>query len=385
MKPIYDYIIIGSGLSGLLMAYRMAQDPWFDSKSILILEKDLQKGNDRTWCFWEPLGGEFDDIIHKTWNKAFIGNASFEKVHDLEPFQYKMIRSADFYNKTKGVISKKSNIECKFDSIEKWIESGDKILIQGKKDHYEATYVLNSIFNPDDLLDQKKYPYLKQHFVGWFIKTKQEVFNPDVVHFMDFTIPQKGNTRFMYVLPTSKTEALVEYTLFSEDLLTKQEYETALEDYLKELGIQEYEIVETEQGNIPMTCYPLHQKNTKRMMYIGTAGGWTKPSTGYTFYNSLKLSTELLQFLKSGKTLEKFKISSRYWWYDLILLEVLHRHNEKGGELFGMMFEKINIKEIFTFLNEDGTLGSDLKIINAMPKGIFTLAFIKSFKKLLFN
>ena len=385
MKTTYDYIIIGSGLSGLLMAYRMAQDPWFDSKSILILEKEIQKGNDRTWCFWEPLGGEFDDIIHKTWNKAFIGNTSFEKVHHLNPFEYKMIRSADFYHKTKGVISKKSNIEFKCDSIVKYIESCDKIVIQGENDEYEATYVLNSIFNPDDLLHQKKYPYLKQHFVGWFIKTKQEAFNPDVVHFMDFTIPQKGNTRFMYVLPTSKTEALVEYTLFSEELLTKQEYEIALEDYLKELDIREYEIVETEQGNIPMTCFPLYQKNTKRMMYIGTAGGWTKPSTGYTFNNSLKLSTEILQFLKYGKTFEKFKISSRYWWYDLILLEVLHLHNERGAELFGLMFEKINIKEIFTFLNEDGTLGSDLKIINAMPKGIFTLAFVRSFKKLLFN
>lgn len=385
MKPTYDYIIIGSGLSGLLMAYRMAQDPWFDSKYILILEKDFQKGNDRTWCFWEPSGGEFDDIVHKTWNKAFIGNAFFEKIHDLDPFQYKMIRSSDFYNKTKGVISKKPNIEFKCDSIAKYIESNDKIVIQGENDNYEATYVLNSIFNPDDLLHQKKYPYLKQHFIGWFVKTKQEVFSPDVVHFMDFTIPQNGNTRFMYVLPTSKTEALVEYTLFSEDLLTKQEYETAIEDYLKGLGIQEYEIIEKEQGNIPMTCFPMHQKNTKRMMFIGTAGGWTKPSTGYTFYNSLKFSTELLQFLKSEKSFKKFKISSRYWWYDLILLEVLHLHNEKGAELFGLMFQKRKIKDILIFLNEDGSLISDIKTILSMPKLIFISSSIKSIKKIIFN
>jgi len=363
----------------------MASDEYFKDKSILILEKEDYKGNDRTWCFWEKQGGEFDEILTTTWNKAFIGNTTFKKVHTLDPFFYKMIRSEDFYKHTKNTFATKSNIEIKQDVVVDWLETDKKITIQGEKESYEGLMVLNSIFNPKAILNQKVYPYLKQHFIGWFIKTEEDIFEPDMVHFMDFTIPQKGNTRFMYVLPTSKKEALVEYTLFSEDLLTKEEYELALREYLFALGIKNYEITETEQGNIPMTCFPLHQKNTNRMMYIGTAGGWTKPSTGYTFYNSLKYSNQVIKHLKTEKSLKKFKISSRYWWYDLILLEVLHKHNERGGELFGMMFEKINIKDIFIFLNEDGTLLSDLRIINAMPKGIFTLAFIRSFKKLLFN
>lgn len=363
----------------------MSQDSWFVDKSILILEKENYKGNDRTWCFWEKKGGEFDSILSTTWNKAFIGNASFQKTHNLEPFQYKMIRSEDFYAFIKNIISSKSNIEIRQETVIDWIETKEKITIKGENNSYDAQKVLNSIFNPETILKQKKYPYLKQHFIGWFIKTDEDIFEPERVHFMDFTIPQKGNTRFMYVLPTSKKEALVEYTLFSEDLLTQEEYESALKDYLLGLGIKNYEINETEQGNIPMTCLPLHQKNTKRMIYIGTAGGWTKPSTGYTFYNSLKYSNRLTNFLKTKKNSNLFTLTSRYWWYDLILLEVLHKHNERGAELFGLMFEKINIKEIFTFLNEDGTLSSDLKIINAMPKGIFTLAFISSFKKLLFN
>jgi lycopene beta-cyclase len=385
LKKLYDFIIIGSGLSGLLTAYRMANDVWFSDKSILILEKDNNKGNDRTWCFWEPSEGEFDSILSTTWNKAFIGNTSYKRTHKLDPYQYKMIRSADFYDFTKKIISSKSNIEILQETVVEWIETKEKIIIKGEKNSYESRKVLNSILNTNTLLNQNKYPYLKQHFIGWFIKTDIDIFEPSLVHFMDFTIPQKGNTRFMYVLPTSKKEALVEYTLFSENILTKEEYESALREYLFNLGIKNYEIIETEQGNIPMTCFPLHQKNTKRMIYIGTAGGWTKPSTGYTFYNSLKYSKQLTAFLKTKKNSNSFKITSRYWWYDLILLEVLHQHNEKGGELFGMMFEKINIKDIFTFLNEDGTLLSDLKIINAMPKGIFTLAFIRSFKKLIFN
>ena len=50
---------------------------------------------------------------------------------------------------------------------------------------------------------------------------------------MDFSVAQKGNTRFMYVLPTSENEALLEYTLFSKDLLLKEEYEVEIQHYIQ--------------------------------------------------------------------------------------------------------------------------------------------------------
>jgi lycopene beta-cyclase len=36
----YDYIITGSGASGLMLAYRMAKDSFFDTASILIIDKE---------------------------------------------------------------------------------------------------------------------------------------------------------------------------------------------------------------------------------------------------------------------------------------------------------------------------------------------------------
>ena len=75
---------------------------------------------------------------------------------------------------------------------------------------------------------QDKYPLLQQHFIGWKIKTSEPAFTADKATFMDFSVAQKGNTRFMYVLPFSKTEALIEYTLFSKDLLPEKEYEECL-------------------------------------------------------------------------------------------------------------------------------------------------------------
>jgi lycopene beta-cyclase len=66
-----------------------------------------------------------------------------------------------------------------------------------------------------------------------------------------------------------------------------------------------------EQGSIPMTCYPSGKKKYKKVLNIGTAG-WTKASTGYTFKNSDKYSTQLVKFLEQGRNLKNFTIKLNF-------------------------------------------------------------------------
>jgi lycopene beta-cyclase len=199
---------------------------------------------------------------------------------------------------------------------------------------------------------------------------------------MDFSVEQRGNTRFMYVLPVSQTEALLEYTLFSHQLLDKSEYEREIKQYIEKLGISHYEIIEKEQGSIPMSCYPFWKKNTKRVLNIGTAGGWTKASTGYTFKNSDKKSTQLIAFLQTEQHLWKFHKKNKFWFYDLLLLDILDRHNELGAHLFSSMFKKGDSTLIFKFLDEETSLLEDLKIILKCPKMPFIAALFRSVRYL---
>jgi lycopene beta-cyclase len=85
---------------------------------------------------------------------------------------------------------------------------------------FSAPQVFSSLFDPKKITNQSKYPVLKQHFIGWFINAPKGSFDPDKILFMDFNIPQKQQTRFLYLLPQNDRQALVEYTLFSKDLLT---------------------------------------------------------------------------------------------------------------------------------------------------------------------
>ena len=106
----YDYIIVGSGASGLLMAYRMSLDTFFDNKSILLIDKEKKTKNDRTWCFWETPNGEWDDILTTSWKNIAFKSDIYSVKESIAPYEYKMIRSADFYDKMWSLIHTKENI-----------------------------------------------------------------------------------------------------------------------------------------------------------------------------------------------------------------------------------------------------------------------------------
>ncbi|TDR24442.1 lycopene cyclase family protein [Flavobacterium cheniae] len=369
----YHYIFTGSGLSTLMTVYEMLLSGKFKDKSILLIDENTKKANDRTWCLWDEHN-LFDEIVSKKWNQAIFANEKFNRVLELTPYQYKKINGLDFYELIFKKISEHKNIHFLNQKVVDFTELGNHCVVKTKEETFTCNKIFNSIYNPEIVTAQNKFPLIQQHFVGWFFKSKEAVFTPNCATFMDFSVEQKGNTRFMYVLPTSENEALLEYTLFSKDLLSKEEYESEIQKYIENLGITEYEIIEKEQGNIPMTCYPFWKHNTKNIINIGSAGGWTKASTGYTFKNASKKSKALVQFLKSESDFTKFHKKDKFWFYDLLLLDILSSKNELGSKIFSSMFRSGNSTVIFKFLDEETSIWEDLQVIWKCPKMMFVKA-----------
>lgn len=367
----YDYIITGMGASGLMLGYQMVMDPYFKQKKILILDKNVKDQNDRTWSFWENGEGIWDKILYKKWKNIYFGSHRYTNKINIDPYCYKTIRSKDFYEFTLQRIKESGNIEITYESLQKIDDEGTIVEVETDQRKYLADKVFNSVPLVMPHLDQKLYPVLNQHFLGWFVKAKKPSFDENTATFMDFEIAQNGNTRFMYVLPISGNEALIEYTLFSEALLQDQEYEDEIEKYLHQKGIDEYEIVEKEKGCIPMTSYEFRNHNSKNILHIGTMGGWTKASTGFTFSNSQKKIEKLLRFLKTKKDLSKFDKRTRFWYYDLLFLDVLYQNNHLGGELFSKLFKRNKSQQILKFLDEETTGIEDIRITTSLPWGVF--------------
>jgi lycopene beta-cyclase len=378
----YDYIFTGTGLAALMTVYKMIQSGNFREKSILLIDENTKKTNDRTWCFWQVEQSTWEQSITKKWDLALFANEKFSRDLELKPYQYNRVKGLDFYNQVFDLISKQKNIDFLNEKVTDINELQTHVYVATETKNFTGDKLFNSIYRKFAVESQTKYPVLQQHFIGWFIKSKEAAFNPAQATFMDFSVEQKGNTRFMYVLPTSTTEALLEYTLFSHDLLAKSEYEDEIQNYIKKLGITDYEIIEKEQGSIPMTCYPFWKKNTQRVLNIGTAGGWTKASTGYTFKNSDKKSTALITFLQKEKDFRKFHKQTKFWFYDLLLLDILDRKNELGASIFSSMFKKGSPVLIFKFLDEETSLYEDIKVILKCPKMPFVMALMRSVRYL---
>ena len=373
----YDYIITGSGASGLMLAYRMAKDSFFDNASILIIDKEKKTSNDRTWCFWENGEGEWDELLHKSWDKILFESNIYKNTIPLQSYAYKMLRSGIFYDKLWNFIDTKNNIRFIEDTVVDIKASTNGAIVETLKSNYFTTKLLNSIDLNKNYTLQKKYPVLLQHFCGWFIETDKNLFDDSTATFMDFTVDQKRNTRFMYVLPISPNKALFEYTLFSKEVLTKDEYEGELLKYLDTKFITEYTITEIEQGVIPMTSYKFWMQNSKNILHIGTVGGWTKASTGYTFKNTSKKTIQLIAFLKAENDFTHFRKKTRFWWYDLLLIDVLSSYNHLGSKLFSTLFKRNSLKNVFRFLDEETSFIEDLRIMLSMPPLRFIIALFR--------
>jgi lycopene beta-cyclase len=376
----YNYIFTGTGLAALMTVYEMILSKKLVDKTILLIDSDAKKKNDRTWCFWDEAS-LFDDIISKKWQSTLFANQSFQKKLNIEPYHYKMIQGLDLYKFIFNEISNQQNIHFLQEKVVDFSDLGNNCLVKTEETSFTCNKVFNSIFTPTLVTSQKKYPLLQQHFIGWFIKSKEQVFDENSATFMDFSVNQKGNTRFMYVLPTSKNEALIEYTLFSKDLLSKKEYEEEIKLYIKKIGITQYEIIEKEQGNIPMTSYPFWENNSKNIINIGSAGGWTKASTGFTFKNVIKKSKQLVSFLSTESDFTKFHKKDKFWFYDMLFIDVLYKNNAIGSEVFSRLFEDENSGLILKFLDEETSLLEDLKVISKCPK----ISFMKALLGRIFN
>ncbi|XLS29463.1 lycopene cyclase family protein [Flavobacteriaceae bacterium M23B6Z8] len=381
----YDYIIVGAGAAGLQLAYFMAKDPFFTSRKILVLDSNKKTQNDRTWCFWEKEKGIFENILYKTWDSALFASSYYTSSIKLAPYRYKMIRGIDFYEYVLSTLHKNESFDIRYETVKDINDQGSFVRVETNIEGYSAKKVFSSVFDPKPMLAQKDHPVLQQHFIGWFVKTERPVFNPEEVTFMDFTVTQKGNTRFMYVLPFSKHEALVEYTLFSEDLLPQADYENAIKEYLLELEAGTYEITDTERGSVPMTTFDFKQGNTPNFIKIGTAGGWTKASTGYTFKNTQQKASLLVSYLKEGRSLKSFNAANRFTFYDGILLDILQRKNHLGAFIFSKLFKRNKAEKIFKFLEDKTSLPEEIRIMASVADIHFTMAFfrylIKGFRR----
>ncbi len=354
----------------------MIDSGFANNKKILLLDRTQKQGNDRTWCFWEANENYFENIVHHSWKSLLVKESDQSIDLQMGDYQYKMIRSIDFYVSCFRKVKNYKNIDLVFEDVT--AVDTEKGEVTTPENIYLAPIIFSSVlFNVPNI--KKKQYYLLQHFKGWYIKTTQPVFNPQQATLMDF-IPSNEHTAFVYTMPTSSTEALIEYTFFSDDVFEDAIYEEKLKNYITKNLQGDYTITEKEFGVIPMTNIKFPTQEGK-VYFIGTAGGNTKASSGYTFTFIQKQCDEILKLLLQNKLPLTTPQPKRFSLYDSTLLNILAKNKLQGHKVFMRLFAKNPAHKIFKFLDNETTIVEELKIMTTVQQW----AFIKAAAKEIFQ
>lgn len=414
-KHNWDIIIAGSGLSGLTLALECARRPYFRDKKILLIDRDTKTKNDRTWCFWatDEEVNALPPVVFRSWDHCLFFGQTFEGPLNIAPYRYRMIRGLDFYTWAKTELDKSPHIHRvtanitglnaetglvstdQGDFYGNWVFNSAliKIPLLPERSALYSNPPLTSISNPFAMPDSERssanerlseathqFTRLLQHFKGYLIETPVAAFDPDAVTFMDYRLDQKGETRFVYVLPFSQNRALVEFTVFSPALCEPEVYDAELKRYIHEfLKISDFRIEEQEFGVIPMSDYPFTPTAEGRVIHIGTAGGFVKASSGYAFKRTQrKLRAFADAWEKTGAPNPTLLRSSwRFRFYDSVMLRVLKENAVSGSEFFTGLFQKLPAALVLRFLDEDSTFADDIQLLGAPPTWPFFKTALK--------
>jgi lycopene beta-cyclase len=410
LQPRYDLVFLGGGCATLSLLTRLVESGTCPDKRFLIIDPSDKKSNDRTWCFWEKGTGYFEKLVHHEWSVLDFKQARFSGNLDMGGYRYKMIRGIAFYEYCLNVLRASGQVDFLQDEITDWrventdsrgektldaggihtVRDGEMLFLTGKKTG-KASVKTDIIFNsiPPDL--EKKQPgivNLLQHFKGVIVESHQFNFDSNRATLMDFRVSQAEGTTFIYVLPLSKNKALVEYTLFTAGLLSAEQYNQGIADYITTyLGVSDYKIVEEEFGIIPMTSqqFPWYANGA---FNIGTAGGQTKGSSGYTFQFIQKRSAQLAALMQSNTDWSQLKSTllqlsgdgKRFHFYDRVLLNVLAANYYPGDQVFATLFKKNPAHRVFQFLDNETNLLHELRIISSLHTWPFLKAALKSWR-----
>jgi lycopene beta-cyclase len=114
-------------------------------------------------------------------------------------------------------------------------------------------------------------------------------------------------------------------------------------------------------------------KYTNHIIHIGTAGGQTKASSGYTFQFIQKQSERITEsLLRNGQPFyEDDVLKRRFGFYDSTLLNILANNKLPGDQIFTELFQKNKMVDVLRFLDNETTLTEELRLITVLPKKVF--------------
>ena len=189
--------IIGGGCSAFSFARLSCQLPNYRFNLFIGKNKDKQK--DHFWGFWKDSSNNeaYINADHKWTKWAILTNYS-KHILKSKKYPYSVIKRQKWLDVCKSKCKSKKIVIFEKDVFEK----------NGKLFTHDQKIEGNLIF--DSRPPSFPTNISLQHFEGFVIKSKKDVFDEETVILMDFRCDQSKGLHFIYLLPFTKRKALVE-------------------------------------------------------------------------------------------------------------------------------------------------------------------------------
>jgi lycopene beta-cyclase len=373
---IVDFSFIGLGASNSLIILDLLKKGLLSNFKVAVFESTTKSKNDKTYCFWSDTKAtivqDLSPIIRHRFDHIIINESKRQDISD-QPYYY--IRSIDLYDYTKAMLAE-AGIEVYRISVDSlsYHENGCSIVTK------QQTFLSRFVFDsrpPKIKINPNRDVYIHQSFFGLHVKFVNSTFPENAFEMMNFSVEQNGYTQFVYIIPFSSNEALIELTRFGADRIETSYANEILDGFILQ-NFGNYEVLADEMGCIPMTTWENPPHHNHAVLNTGTSANLIKPSTGYGFKNMYNFSQLVTQRFESNDFSGFNKIAAqrkiRFKFYDRLLLMILLRWPAKGAMIFKKLFGNSHVRDVFTFLDEKTTWKQEVKIFAVLPFAPFLKA-----------
>ena len=320
MAHEWDIILAGGGLANGLIALRLWQQR--PELRVLLLEADSQPGGNHTWSFHE---GDITPEQHQ-WIAPLIAHrwqgydVRFPELNRTLAGDYLSITSARFAT----VLTDAAGVNLHPHAVVTELTPETVTLADGTSFRARTT-IDGRGFMPDKHLNTGSQSFLGQE---WRLRQPHGLTRPIL---MDATVNQQGGYRFIYTLPLSATELLIEDTHYIDAAeLHLSATRQHIADYARQQGWCLESLIREEQGHLPIMLggdFPAYWQAQDRQPCSGLRAGLFHATTGYSLPSAVALAELVATLLPTGASTlsQHIEYFARQQWREQRFFRLLNR------------------------------------------------------------
>lgn len=296
-----DVILIGVGLANALIGYRLKQiQPHLN---ITLIDQAEAPSIRHTWSFHstDVAGSPWvEDLIDHSWPGYEVRFPAYSRRFS-QP--YHSIRARPFYARIKKIFGRSMIFGRQVTSVD------NGVVCFADHPSMEADLIIDGRGQGNT----PKYKCGYQKFLGLDLQLNQP-HNLTTPLLMDARVEQTDGYRFMYLLPWSENQVLVEDTRYSSRPdIAVDEYREQIMEYVKEVGWEVAAVRREERGVLPIPLvFPAPPSQlAPDIPIVGTRCGLFHFVTGYSLPDAVRVANLVSQ----TKDLSSFEVTQALHHY----------------------------------------------------------------------